>query len=232
MVELSLVIPAYNEEKNLPSTVKQYVNFLDSRKIGYEIILVPNNCSDNTPEIAEHLASDNNQIHVINIPEYSGKGGAVKKGFRACKGKLAGFVDADNSLKPAQFWKLVENIQDYDCVIASRSLKDSKVPVKQGFLRQILGTSFRHLVNILFSLNVADTQCGGKLFKKEPLKKVLPEIKHNGWEFDVELLWKLKQNGFSFREIAVEWKDSDISRVNFLAPLHMFIGIIKIRIGR
>ena len=230
MVNLSLVIPAYNEEKILAATAQKYADYFSMQKTDYEIILVPNNCTDNTPQVAESLAKKNPRIRTITIPNYVGKGGAVKKGFENAKGNLIGFVDADNSVSPEEFGKLITASKQHKVIIASRAMPDSIIPVNQSPQRKLLGTAFRYLVNGLFSLDVMDSQCGGKLFNAAVLKKVLPELKNNGWEFDVELLWKIKRACIPIHEIGIIWNDSGASKVGLLDPLKMFLGIVQMRL--
>ena len=107
MVKLSIVIPAYNEEKKIEETLNKYISFLDKNyKEEYEIIVVPNNCKDRTFEGTKKVAKKHKQIRIKNIPYYIGKSGALIEGFKLAKGYLIGFTDADNSAQPESFFKL------------------------------------------------------------------------------------------------------------------------------
>ena len=226
---LSLVIPAYNEEKRLAGVLQSYHDYLSRNFSRFELIVVPNNCSDSTPKIASDFAKKHRNTIVINIPRYVGKGGAVIRGFRQARLPFVGFTDADTSVTPREFGKVFSGIGGYDCAIGSRALPESVIPVKQPLPRHFMGICFRILVNLLFGLGINDTQCGAKVFRAEALKKVLPELKLTRWEFDVELLWKLKRNGAKINEVPIRWVDDKASRMKFSEPFDMFLGILKLR---
>lgn len=229
--KISLIIPAYNEENRITKTIQDYYQYLENNFSDFELIVVCNNCSDSTPEVVQKLAKKLKRLKCLNFPFYTGKGGAVREGFRAARFELIGFVDADNSTVPKEFDKLVRAIEKYnlDCSFGSRSLKESVLLVKQPFYRRVLGKVFSIMVQLLFGLGVKDTQCGAKLFKKKAIKTILPELKIKGFAFDVEILWKLKKCGFSYKEIPIAWKNDFESKVGFSAPLKMFRELIKIR---
>lgn len=229
--KISLIIPAYNEENRITKTVKDYYWYLENNFSDFELIVVCNNCSDSTPEVVQKLAKKLKRLKYLNFPYYTGKGGAVREGFKVARFRLIGFVDADNSTTPREFDKLVRAIEEYkvDCSFGSRALKESILVIKQPLFRRLLGKMFSIIVQLLFNLNVKDTQCGAKLFKKKAIKTILPELRTNGFAFDVEILWKLKKHGFSYKEIPIAWKNDFESKVSFLAPLKMFRELIKIR---
>ncbi|MFA4907989.1 MAG: dolichyl-phosphate beta-glucosyltransferase [archaeon] len=227
--ELSLVIPAYNEEKRLAGVLQSYHDYLSKNFSAFELIVVPNNCSDSTPKIALDFAKKHRNTKVINIPHYVGKGGAVIRGFKAANLPFVGFTDADTSVTPKEFGKIFSGIEGYDCAIGSRALPESVIPVKQPMSRIFFGLGFRLLVNILFGLGIKDTQCGAKVFRAGALKKVISELKLSRWEFDVELLWKLKRNGAGIKEVPIAWVDDKNSKLNFRDVLDMFFGILKLR---
>lgn len=228
---ISLVIPAYNEEDRILDTAEAYYKYLSRNFTKYELIIACNNCSDNTPKIAENFCRGKKAVF-LNFPYYTGKGGAVIEGFRKAKNELAAFVDADNSTTPEEFDKLVRNADNCKVIIASRALSSSILKTKQPFPRRFLGMCFRSLVNILFSLNIKDTQCGAKIFPKKALAAVLPTLKSSGFAFDVEILWKLKKKGFSILEVPIAWNDSGRSSVSFSDPFKMFSSIIALRFSK
>ncbi|MDO8537783.1 MAG: glycosyltransferase [archaeon] len=228
---ISLIIPAYNEEKRLLPVMQNYYDYLKKNFKEFELIIVPNNCADNTPKIAQEFAKKNKNVKVIVIPNFVGKGGAVLEGFKIAKNELIGFIDADESVSTKEFNKLAANIKNFDSAIASRTLKESKIPKKQPISRQLQGIIFRTIVNLLFGLNISDTQCGAKLFKKQAIKKILSQIKVKGWSFDVNILWELKKNNYSIKEVAIEWNDDPNSRVKGFDSLKMLKELIQLRFG-
>ena len=232
MKELSIIIPAYNEEARIGKTLDSYYNFFSKKlKNNFEIIVVPNNCKDRTQEIVEKFVREHKNVLCRNINYYVGKGGAVIGGFKLAKGKLIGFVDADNSTKAEACYELYKNIDDYDCIVASRWIKGAKVRPEQPLIRRIASRIFNIIVRILFRINIRDTQCGCKLFKREALMKIIPSLSTTRWAFDVDLLYQLKRNGFKAKEIPTEWHDRPGSKLNVKkASIEMFLAVSRLRL--
>ncbi|MBU0636239.1 glycosyltransferase family 2 protein [Candidatus Micrarchaeota archaeon] len=230
MKSISIVIPAYNEEKRIQKTMEEYYSFFLQKKIPFELIVVANNCSDNTVSRVKKFSKKHSNCKLLNIPYRVGKGGAVKQGFRkACK-DIVGFTDADNATPPEEFFKVLQGLSEADVAIGSRALSDSTIK-NQPFYRRFLGIGFNRLVNLLFGLNLLDTQCGAKVFSARAAP-VMQSVRSNFFEFDVELLWHVKKKGFSIKEVAVVWTDSPESKVNFWSIPKMFIGLLKIRFSK
>lgn len=229
MVELSIIIPAYNEEERIKRTLELYNFFLKQRFKNYEIIVVCNGCTDKTPEIVRNF--HNRKIKLLVIEEKIGKGGAIKEGFKIAKGEIIGYLDADGSTYPESVLNLIENIKIYDAVIGSRWLKDSILLKKQSLTRRFLSRIFNLFIRIFFDLNFTDTQCGAKFFKKKVIDNISSELTLTDWSFDVELLVKIKTKGYKIKEIPIKWSDDKNSRLNLLkAPIKMFISIIGLRL--
>jgi len=229
MAKLSVVIPAYNEEKRIHRTLDSYAKFFSKKVKDFEIIVVLNNCNDNTLKIVKNFK--NKKIKYLNFKEAIGKGGAILEGFKVAKGDLIGFVDADMATKPSAFFDLVENINNYDGIIASRWMKGARVKQKQPFLKRIGSRGFNFLVRLLFNLNFKDTQCGAKLFKKYVIKSIIKEIGITKWAFDINLLYSVKRKKYKIKEIPTEWDAVPASHFNlFRAIPEMFLGLIRLRL--
>ncbi len=226
----SIVIPAFNEEKRIQKALEDYSSFLAKTKKDYEIIVVSDGSIDNTPKIVSEISKNNKRIKLIK-QKRMGKGKAVVEGLRRCSGNLVGFMDADEPITPEEYVKLFEFLKSYDCVIASRRTKDSIISIKQPLRRRIASKTFNVIVNTLFNLDVKDTQCGAKVFRKEAAKGVLNNMKLYGFEFDVELLWRLKKKGCRIFEAPVIWKHGEYSKFQLKYGPRMLINIIKLRIG-
>ncbi len=224
---VSIVIPAYNEEQRIQKTLESYHSFFSAKKIGFELVVVSNNCSDKTAAVAEAFAKKKGSCHVFNIPRRVGKGGAVKKGFAIAKKGIVAFVDADNSTPPQEFWKILAGLSRADISIGSRALPKSKI-LNQLAYRKLLGIGFNWLVNLLFGLGIRDTQCGAKVFSKKAAP-IMKTVQSSFFEFDVELLWRAKKKGFSIQEVPIVWTNAPDSKVNFWSVPSMFWGILKIR---
>jgi len=230
-MKLSIIIPAYNEEKRIAASLEDYAT-LFSEKYGkdFEIIVVMNGCKDNTFGIVNNFEKIFPQIKHLDF-EKSGKGFAIIEGFKVAKGELVGFTDADNSTDASQFEKLIENLKDYDGIIGSRWMKGSVVEPRQPFSRRIASRSFNLLTRMFFGLKFGDTQCGAKIFKKEAISRTLPRLGITEWAFDIDLLYKLKKNGCRIKEIPITWRDVGGSKLNVSkTSLKMFLAVTRLRL--
>lgn len=231
-MKLSIVIPAYNEEKRLNKEriLDNYVSYFSKiYKNDFEIIVILNGCKDDTLFVVKQAAKKFKQIKYLDIKEAIGKGGAVIEGFRIAKSDLIGFVDADQSTKADAFYDLVKKINGFDCIIASRYMKGSVVNPSQPFFRRIPSIVFNLIVRVFFCLNFKDTQCGAKLAKKDALKSILNDLSVKKWAFDIDLLYCLKKKGFMVVEIPTVWSERIGSKLTFKTPYEMFISILKLR---
>ena len=223
---MSLIIPAYNEGGRIEAVLSNYANYFPEQ----EIIVVCNGCIDNTPDIVTRLCSRYPQIRLLNFEAKLGKGGAIIEGFKMAERDIIGFVDADESVGPEDIANMLAGLSDSDGIIASRKLKASRIMVKQPLKRRIASRAFNVLVRLLFGLNFKDTQCGAKVFRKKAIKDVLPELKTRGFEFDVELLWRLRKRGYQVKEFPVTWKHSEGSTFSLTNAPGMFLSLLKVRL--
>lgn len=221
---LSIVIPAYNEEKRIGQTLDKYLEYFKKNEI--EIIVVLNGCRDRTLEIVgKYQAKNPNVVKYINIEETVGKGGGVRRGFEEATGDLIGFVDADSSTSPEEYERLINQLGEADGVIASRWKRGAKVG-NRTFIRKIISLGFVFLVKVLFWLPYFDTQCGAKIFRKAAIKKIIPRQSVNNMAFDVELLYLMKKNNFYIKEIPTTWFDQSSSAV-LGSPLKLLINSVS-----
>jgi len=231
-MKLSIVIPAYNEELRLPKTLEAYAGFF-AEKLGdaVELIVVANHCSDDTAGFARTMGQTYPQIKVLEEPARIGKGGAVELGMRLAKGDLVGFIDADGSTPPAMFFQLLENIGDAGCIIGSRWVGGAVVNPSQSLVRRLASRVLnRWIVRGVFGLEILDSQCGAKLFRRDVLEKVLPESTEPGWAFDIELLCRVKRMGYGIREFPIEWHHVPGNPTAFLLmSLQMAASVFRVR---
>jgi glycosyltransferase involved in cell wall biosynthesis len=226
---ISLVIPAYNEEGRISNVLKLYEAFL-SEYGDYEIIVVVDG-NDRTAIIVKEFSKINSNIKLFEYSKRLGKGGALANGFVFAQGEIIGFVDSDLAVLPEEYKKLIDALDSADCIIASRRLEGAYVKVKQPWTRRFFSISFNYLIRAMFFLNISDTQCGAKVFRKKPLKKILRQLRSTGFEFDVELLWRIKKGGFVIREIPISWSHEDGSNFGFKFIPMMFWNLLMRRIG-
>ena len=231
-MNLSIVIPAHNEERRIGRTLEAYGEFYKEKfKDKVEILVILNGCSDNTLGVVSNFSKKYKIIKYYNYPEKIGKGGAIIEGFKKAKGDLIGFVDADMATSPESFYDLVEKIGDYDGIIASRWVKGAIITKKQQASRLIASRVFNFLVGMLFDMNYRDTQCGAKLFKKQAIESIKDELGIAKYTLDVDILYRLKLKGYRVVEIPTVWHDQEQSKLVLKNTVfNMFFSIIRIRL--
>lgn len=232
--KISIIIPAHNEEKRISKTLLEYYKYFKQNKINFEIIIVLNACKDKTPEIVKNFSKKKKEILILEFIR-GGKGFAISEGFKNSlkrkENSLIGFVDADMSTSPKDFYDLILNLKNYDSIIASRYIKGAKVFPKQKISRILLSRGGNFIINSLFFFGIKDTQCGAKVFKRNVVEKIYKELKLTQWAFDVNLLFIVKKKGFSIKEFPTVWRDSPGSTLNVKdASIKSLLGIIKLRI--
>lgn len=237
MIKTAIVIPAYNEEKRIGRTLKNYCNFFERLKkeidIDYLILVVINNTNDRTEEIVSEYKKNGKNVDYINLIK-GGKGYAVIEGFREClktNCEIIGFTDADMATPPQEYWKLIKTCFKYHGAIADRYVSGAKINPKPKLRRLIAKRMFNVVARALLMIPYKDTQCGAKVFKREVLTEVLPELSMSEWAFDVELLYKIHKKGFAVRSVPVNWFDEKYSKINFwISGPNMALGIVRLRL--
>jgi glycosyltransferase involved in cell wall biosynthesis len=228
---ISVIIPAYNEARRISDALTDYQAFAEQNHSNYELFVVCDGCTDSTPEIVRKFCRRNPRIKLLEFPNKLGKGGGVLEGFKVAKGDVIGFVDADGAVSPEEFDKLVKALDGADCAIASRYAATSKILAKQSLMRRVASRAFNLLVRMMFGLSFKDTQCGAKVMKKSIIDDVLQQMVSRGYEFDVELLWRIKRSGYSIKEIPIIWRHRGSSTFSLKCAPRMFINLLKVRLG-
>ncbi|MEI6731238.1 MAG: glycosyltransferase [archaeon] len=234
-MKIGIVIPAYNEEKRIAKTLQAYSKYFENaRKKGefdYELLIVINGTTDSTPKIVSSFVRKNKRIKSLNLKR-GGKGFAVRAGFTNFlkrKFDLIGFVDADLATSPEAYNELISNISNYDGIIASRYIPGAKVSPKPTLARMFVSRVFNILIRVVLFLPYQDTQCGAKLFKREALGPIMPNLSMSNWAFDVDILFNLQRQGFKIREYPTTWSDQKYSKINFMqAGPFMALSIIRL----
>ena len=172
---LLLLIPAYNEEHRIEPVLRDYAQFFEKNYSGkFQLVVVLNGCTDDTLGVVRRVAAEFPAIlRALEFKEPIGKGGALIEGLKlAAFGDLIGYVDADGATPPRAFLDLVRHIGDADCVVGSRWLPDSVIHQSQTGDRRFASRVFHAIVQLLFRLNIHDTQCGAKVMKREVVEKI------------------------------------------------------------
>jgi len=223
---LSVVIPAYNEERRLPRTLRTVVAHLRERGLPFEVVVADDGSADGTAGLAGEFGAE---VRVLRLP-HRGKGAAVRDGVLACHGDLVLVSDADLSTPIQELDRLVAAIERSEVAIGSRNVAGARVAVPQRFDRRFMGRGFNLLVRALLLPGIRDTQCGVKLFRREPALVLFERCRSEGFAFDVEVLALARGLGYRLAEVPVEWNNSPDSRVRPLVDVpRMFWELLAIR---
>ncbi len=229
-LSISIIIPAYNEEKRIKKTLQRIISYLNKKKYDYEIIVVDDGSKDNTVKIAESFASK--RLRVLRNKGNLGKGGSVKNGMLAARKKYLLFSDADLSTPIEELEKFDRLKNKYDILIGSRALKDSDIKIKQPIHRILMGKVFNLFVNIIVVSGLKDTQCGFKFFRRDAARKIFRKQIFKGFGFDVEVLFIARKYKYRIKEIPVIWLNSPETKVSAVKDsFKMFADLIRIRIN-
>lgn len=233
-VSVSIVIPAYNEETRIESTLRKTIEFMDQKPYGYEILVVDDGSTDGTVDVVHRYDHGTNQgkshLRCILNGINEGKGNAVKKGALAAQGEYVFFMDADLSTPIEEIDRFYAEIQKYDVVIGSRATQGANIVVHEPFYREILGKVFCAVVRVCAVPNFADTQCGAKMFRSKVVKSLFPLLRIKRFAFDVEILYLAWKNGFTIKELPITWYYSTNSRVRtFQDGFRMVFDLLRIR---
>lgn len=233
-IYLSVVIPAYNEEKRLPKTLGEIDKYLRRKNYSYEIIVVSDGSKDKTGEVVSGLTSKIKNLKLIDNKVNHGKGFVVRQGLSQAKGKYRLFTDADNSTSIDQVEKMWPVLKKgFDIVIGSRDIKGAVLDPPQPWLRNVLlGEGFKLFRKFVVGLwGLEDTQCGFKIFKAEVVKPVFPKSKIDRFAFDPEILVVAQRMGYKVKEIPINWKNDPESKVKLKSMIKMSFDLFKIRIN-
>ena len=233
-MEISIVIPAYNEANRLPDTLEKIVIYLREKKVSFELIAVDDGSKDNTAEIVLQASKKYPEIRLLRNVRNYGKGYAVRKGVLEARGKYILFTDGDLSTPITELSGLWHAIREegFDVAIGSRSLPEAQILVRQPWYRGIFGQFYPSFVHLLVMNDFLDTQCGFKLFRREAALRLFSSLKTKGFSFDVEILLRAKNSGYRIKEIPVIWSNSRESKVVLWRdPFRMLKELILIKIN-
>jgi glycosyltransferase involved in cell wall biosynthesis len=230
---LLLLIPAYNEEARIEPVLRDYARFFKENYHGkFQMVVILNGCKDNTLGVVQRTAKDFFSVSYLDFPEAIGKGGALIEGLKLAPfADLIGYVDADGATPPQAFLDLVKKIGAADCVIGSRWLPGAVIHQSQAGNRQFASRVFHFIVQLLFWMNIRDTQCGAKVMKRAVVEKIHPTLRIADMAFDINLLYSMKRAGFNILEVPTEWTDQAGSKVVLgRSSLTMLLSVVRVRL--
>ncbi len=231
--ELSVVVPAYNEERRLPITLENVIPFLEACGRSFEVILVDDGSSDSTLAIMRDWASRHPGILAISQQPNRGKGRALAEGVKASRGHLLLVSDTDFSTPITEMGKLEEALAaGADVAIGSRAKRGSQVELSQPFYRVLMGKTFNLIVQALILPGIWDTQCGFKLFRGEVARDLFGRLTTDGFGYDVDILYRARRARCRVVEVPVRWINSPESKVSPVrSSLEMLRDIVRLRFG-
>lgn len=229
---LSIVIPAYNEERRLSSTLDAVLAWLDrSPYRGAEVLIVDDGSADATAALVESRAATDSRLRLLRNPGNRGKGYAIRHGMLEAQGDWILFSDADLSSPIEEFSKLLAAALEQDAAIAigSRALDRSLIGVHQSQWREMSGIVFNLIMRLITGLPFADTQCGFKLFRRDAARRVFPLQRLDGFSFDVEDLFVARTLGIATIEVPVRWNNVEGTKVGLTQGIASFLDLLRIR---
>lgn len=214
---ITIIIPAYNEEKRLLKSIPRIIEYCTSQNWDYELVIVADGSTDGTINVVHDLISKNSRIKLISNKKRLGKGRAIKHGVFGAEKKYVTYMDADLSADPSELERLLVFIDEFDIVVGSRILRGELPPINRPFIRSFLSHCYSKLFRAMFrTVSVYDPQCGLKLFKSEVARTLLSQTETDGFAFDCEVLVKASRLGLTIKEVPIIWKHSYGSKVNLL----------------
>jgi dolichyl-phosphate beta-glucosyltransferase len=232
--ELSIIIPAFNEESRLPRALERIRSYLSSRGVAedkVEILVVDDGSADGTARVVAEWARTLPGVRLISNGRNRGKGFSVRHGMLEARGRIALFTDADLSAPIEEADKLFSAIESgADVAIGSRALDRSLIFAHQSRLRELAGIIFNGFVRALTGLPFADTQCGFKAFRREPCRIIFEQQRIERFGFDPEILFLAKRHGLRAVEVPVRWAHDPATKVHVLRDsVMMFADLFYIR---
>jgi glycosyltransferase involved in cell wall biosynthesis len=228
--ELSIIIPAFNEELRLPATLERIASYIGVSGRETEVLVVDDGSNDGTAAVAEYFQIKMPSLRVVSNDVNRGKGYSVRHGMQEARGRIALFTDADLSAPIEEAGKLIDALETYDVAIGSRAMDRSLITVHESPFREFAGIIFNKIVRIILWLPFVDTQCGFKAFRRERCGILFEQQTIERFGFDPELLYLARHHGLQTVEIPVRWGHSAATKVSMLHDsVRMFIDVFAIR---
>jgi glycosyltransferase involved in cell wall biosynthesis len=228
--ELSIIIPAFNEELRLPRSLEKIAKYIQDKRPNTEVLVVDDGSTDRTAAVAESWRGRVPGLRVLSNGVNRGKGFSVRHGSLEARGRVILFTDADLSSPIEEGEKLFAALQNYDVAIGSRAVDRSLIEVHESPFREMAGIIFNKIVRFTLRLPFVDTQCGFKAFRREPCQIIFEQQTIERFGFDPELLYLARHHGLSIKEVPVRWAHSPATKVNMMRDsVQMFLDIFIIR---
>ncbi|MBJ6108866.1 glycosyltransferase family 2 protein [Hymenobacter sp. BT523] len=229
-MELSLIIPAFNEAQRIEPTLRRFHAFMAARPARFEILVVDDGSTDETVALVSALAGELPGLRVLCSPANRGKGHAVRLGMRAATGQVRLFSDADGSTPIDELNSLLQALAEgADMAIGSRYLAASRVTRPQPWHRRVWSRLANRVVQRVLLPGVADTHCGFKAFTAAAAERIFGACTVNGWSFDLEVLARARAFGFRIQEVPVRWENDERSKAHLRQLPREFQQVYRLR---
>lgn len=228
---LSIVIPAYNEERRLPQSLPDVIRFARSRDYPVEVIVVDDGSSDRTAEVVRQFQAQAEFITLLQVP-HGGKGHAVRAGMLKAGGEYLFLCDSDLSMPIDEVSKfLPPALDNYDVAIASREIEGARRYNEPAY-RHLMGRVFNLIVRLLAVRGIQDTQAGFKCFRREAARRLFRLQTIPGWGFDVEILFIAQKHRMRVVEVPINWYYKERSQIRPLQDTYnMLREVLKVRLN-
>lgn len=231
-VYLSVIIPAYNEEKRLTPTLRSVIGYLQRQKYSWEVAVVSDGSHDRTPDVVRELSIQEPRVRLFHYAKNRGKGYAVKYGMTHVSGEVRLFMDADNSTSIDHFDSLRSFLNlGFDVVIGSRDIAGSYISVHQPWWKEKLGDLGNLWIRFLAVPGILDTQAGFKIFTAKSAEDIFPRLTIDRWGFDVEALAVARYLGYKIAERPIRWINDPNSKVSAGAYLQVLKEVAQVRVN-
>ena len=231
--DLSLVIPAFNEEHRIGKTLMENMEFLSLQNFDWEMIIVDDGSVDNTSMIVqEWVTREPDKIRLLRLPRNRGKGAAVQLGVMNASGRYIIMADADNATPIEEVGRFYKEAHKGKILVGSRYLESSVIEIEQSKFRIYVGRIGNLLINCFLLEGIRDTQCGFKMFPMRIAKDLFSRQRISGWGFDMEILAIAQGLGIPIEEKGVTWRDVGGSRLRPIrAAIFTFLELVKIKMN-
>jgi dolichyl-phosphate beta-glucosyltransferase len=232
-VDLSVVVPCFNEESRLPPSLRAALAYLQETGREHEVILVDDGSRDRTPQVIRDAECAHRAVRGVLLPANRGKGRALAEGVAVSRGELVLISDTDFSAPIEELPKLEAAIAaGADVAIGSRAKRGAR-EVDQPMYRRLMGKGFNLAVQALLLPGLWDTQCGFKLFRGDVARELFGRLRTDGFAYDVEVLYDARRSGWEVTEVPVRWMNSATTRVRAVRHSgEMLVDLVHIWLGR
>lgn len=231
-VYLSVIIPAYNEERRLPKTLHDVVAYLARQPYAWEVVVVDDGSRDRTADVVQTVRLEEPRVRLLGYRENKGKGYAVRYGMTHVSGDVRLFMDADNSTTIDQVAHFLPYLrQGWDVVVGSRDVPGAEIPVRQPWWKEKLGDLGNLWIRFWAVPGIYDTQAGFKVFSAVAAEDVFPRLTIDRWGFDVEALAVARRRGWRVIERPIRWVNDADSKVSRSAYIQVLLEVLRVRIN-